>query len=124
MLFWLMSDVIESRKYKMAAVKPEVLIAKPIYKIATPFQRLTPILGVHQLSGTIENTAGRNRKSEFKDGGRQIGSTYISAYILDINAVPTAKPPFSGSSNSMGLLRIRLRYAEVGYSIWRLLNRK
>ena len=64
--------------------------------IATPFQRLTPHFRVHQLSGTIANTARRNRKSEFKDGGRQTGRTYISASRLVINAVPTANPHFRG----------------------------
>ena len=34
------------------------------------------------------------------------GSTYISASRQDSNAVPTANPPFSGSSNSAALLRI------------------
>src|SRR5208282_292058 len=71
-----------------------------------PFQRLTPIFGVQQLSGSIANCVPLLRKSDFKDGGHQTGSTYISASRLDSNAVPTANPPFSGSSNSAALLRI------------------
>ena len=59
-----------------------------------------------ELNGTIAVTARCNRKSVFKDGGRQTGSTYISASRLDSNSVPTANPPFSGFRNSMGLLRI------------------
>ena len=41
-LFRIRSDVIGSRKSKMAAVKPEVLISQLVDKIATPFQQLTP----------------------------------------------------------------------------------
>src|SRR5208282_3202661 len=89
----ILSDVTGSRKSKMAAIKQEVPISQLLYKIATPFQRLTPICGVHQLS-SIANTAGRNRKSEFKYGGRQTTSTYISASRLDINAVPTVNLHF------------------------------
>ena len=92
--------------------KPEVrifqileIISQLLDEIATPFQRLTQILGVQQHSGTIPNAARCYRKSDFKDGGHQTGSTYISASRLDSNAVPTAIPPFSGSSNSAELLR-------------------
>ena len=77
----------------MAAVEPEVLISQPVDKIATPFQRLTLIFGVHQLRGTIANTDRCYRKSDFKDGGHQTGSTYISAPIQDSDAVSTANPP-------------------------------
>src|SRR5208282_4281893 len=65
-----------------------------------------PIFGDQQPNGTLANSARCNRKSVFKDGGRQTGSTYISASRKDINAVPTANPPLSGSSNPMELLRI------------------
>ena len=81
-------------------------ISQLVDEIATPFQRLTPIFGVQQLSGTIANAARCHRKSDFKDGGHQTGSTYISASRLDSNAVPTANPSFSGSSNSKALLPI------------------
>src|SRR5271157_5565562 len=90
----ILSDLTGSWKFKMVAVKPEVLISQPLDKIATPFQRLTPIFGVHQLSGTIANTARCYRKSDFEDGSHQTGSTYISAPRQDSDAVPTAKPPF------------------------------
>src|SRR5208282_1609463 len=64
------------------------------------------MFGLQQLNGAIANTVRCNRKSVFKDGGRQTGSTYISASRQDSNAVPKANPPFSGSSNSMAPLRI------------------
>src|SRR5208282_5041588 len=44
-LLGILPDVTGSRKLKMAAVKPEVLISQPLEKIATPFQRLTPFFG-------------------------------------------------------------------------------
>ena len=88
------SDVTGSRKSKMAAIKPEELVSQLIVYISPPIQRLTPIFWVQQLCGTIANTARRNRKSDFKDGDRQTGSTYISASRLDSNAVPTASPKF------------------------------
>src|SRR5208282_1764955 len=59
---------------------PEVLISQLLYKTATPFQRLTP---------------------NFRDP-----ATHISASRPDSNAVPTANPPFSGSTNSAALLTI------------------
>src|SRR5664279_1534593 len=37
-----MSEVSRRRKFKMAASKPEVVISKLLYKMATRFQRLTP----------------------------------------------------------------------------------
>ena len=62
--------------------------------------------GGEQLIGPIANNARCNRKSGFKDGGRQTGSIYISASKPDSDAVPTTNPPFPGSSNVMALLRI------------------
>ena len=56
----------------------------------------SPIFGVQQFNGAIANNAQCNRKSEFKDGGRQTGSTYISASRLYIKSVSTANRPFSG----------------------------
>src|SRR5664279_3866482 len=43
------------------------------------------------------------RKPEIQDGGLQTGSTYYSACRLHSNAISTATPTFSGSSNSMAL---------------------
>src|SRR5664279_1490005 len=40
---------------------------------------------------------------EIQDGGLQTGSTYYSACRLHSNAISTAIPTFSGSSNSMAL---------------------
>src|SRR5208282_5175396 len=101
-LLRIVPDVTGSRFLKMAAAKPEVLISHLPDKISTPFQRLTPIFWVQQPNGTLANSARCNRKSAFKDGGCQTGSTYISASRQDNNAVPTANPPFSGSWTSMG----------------------
>ena len=61
-LLGILPDVTGSRKLKMATVKPELLISQPLDKIATRFQRLTPIFGVHQLSDTIANTVRCDRK--------------------------------------------------------------
>ena len=41
----ILSDLTGSWKFKMAAVKPEVLLSQPLDKIATPFQRLTQFQG-------------------------------------------------------------------------------
>ena len=46
-----MPDVTESRFFKMAAAKPEVLIYLLPDKIATPFQRLPLIFGVLEING-------------------------------------------------------------------------
>src|SRR5208282_6608213 len=86
-LFRILSDVSGSRKSKMAANKLVIRISRFLDKTATPFQRQTPIFGVQQLNGAIENTVRCNRKSVFKDGGRQTGSTYISATRQDSNSV-------------------------------------
>ena len=56
-LLRILPDVTGSRFLKMAAFKPEVLIYQLLDKIATPFQRLTPIFGVQQHNGTIPYTA-------------------------------------------------------------------
>ena len=95
-LLLILSDVTGSRFSKMVAPIPEVLIFQLLYKIATPFQRLTPIFGDQKLNGVIANTVRCNRKSVFKDGGRQTGSTYISASRQDSNSVSTANPHFWG----------------------------
>ena len=76
-LWRILSDVTGSRKFKMAAAKPEVLISQLLNQIATPFQKLPHICGVQQLNGTMANTARCNRKQKIQDGGRQTGSTYI-----------------------------------------------
>ena len=61
-------------------------------KIATPFERLTPIFGVLVFNDAISNTVRFNRKSDFQDGGRQTGSTYISASTQYSKTVRTANP--------------------------------
>ena len=71
-------------------------------KIEKKFQRLPPVLGVKLSNETNGNALRPNRKWEIQHGGRQNGSTYISACRPLRNAVSTAKPMFSGSPNSMG----------------------
>src|SRR5208282_3787289 len=95
-LFRILSDVTGSRKSKMAANKLVIRISRLLDNIATPFQLQTPIFGVQQLNGAIANTVRCNRKSVFKDVGRQAGSTYISASRQDSNSVLTANPHFRG----------------------------
>src|SRR5664279_3265413 len=90
----------------MAVVKPEVLISQLLDEIEKKFQRLAPIFRVQHFNGTIGNIAGCNRKSEIQYGGRQTGSTHISASRIDRSEIPTATPIFSGSSSSMELLGI------------------
>ena len=102
-LFRIPSDATGYRKFKMAAVKPEVPIFQLLDKISTPFQRLTPIFGVHQLNGTIANPAGVTRSRLLKMAAAKTGSSYISGSRLYSNTVPTENPPFSGSSNWMTL---------------------
>jgi len=79
-------------------------ISQLIWHLETKFQRLPHVCGVLELTDTISNSALCNRKSVFKDGGLQTVSSYNSAYSQDSYAVPTANPPFSGSSNQMALL--------------------
>ena len=69
------SDVTGSQKSKMAAIKQEVPIYQLLYKMATPFQRLTPIFGVQEFNcAIIMNTARRNRKLEIQVGNNTGGS--------------------------------------------------
>ena len=99
--FWKLHIVYESGKFKMAAAKPAICIylnrihttsvSQLLLHIETKYQRLAPIFGVQEVNGTIVNTMQFNWKSAFQNGGRQTRSTYISASILDINAVPMAK---------------------------------
>jgi hypothetical protein len=63
------------------------------------------IFGVQEHNAYSPDTVRRNRKSEFKDGGPQTGSTYISACILDSNAISTATPIFAGSRNTKRSVR-------------------
>src|SRR5208282_430566 len=105
-LLRIVPDVTGSRFLKMVVTRPEVVISQLPDKISTPFQRLTPHFRGPATNGTLANSARCNRKSVFEDGGRQTGSSYISASRQDINAVPTANPRFSGSSNPMELWRI------------------
>ena len=56
-LLRIVPDVTGSRFFKMAAANPEVLISQLTDHIATPFQRLNPILGVQEVHGAISNTA-------------------------------------------------------------------
>jgi len=62
----------------MAATKPEVLVYQPLDKVATPFQRLTPIFWFPEFNGAIANIARFNLKSDIKNGRRETGSAFIS----------------------------------------------
>ena len=62
-----------------------------------------PHFGVQLLNGIVVNTVGSNRKSEIKHGGRQTGSTFISAPRYGRNEIPNATPRLLGSSFSMEL---------------------
>ena len=64
------------------------------HAIATKFQQLYPCFLDGQPNDTTMKTVRRNQMSEKQDGGRQTGSTYISASRLDSNTVPTATPHF------------------------------
>ena len=57
-------------------------------------QNVSTLIGRPRLY--IANTARCYRQSDFKDGGLQPGSTYISAPGQDSDAVPTANPHFRG----------------------------
>jgi hypothetical protein len=76
-----------SRKFKMATAKlviyPESYMKCSQYISASmaprkKFQRLPHVFWVLELKDTIANSARCKRKSVFKDGGLQTGSTYIS----------------------------------------------
>src|SRR5208282_2946175 len=108
--------VSEGRKSKMATAKLVIYIqihiqnahsiSQLLWHLEAKFQRLPHVFGFLELKDTIANSVRCNRKSAFKDSGLQTGSSYISASRQDSNAVPTANPPFSGSSNQRALLQI------------------
>ena len=78
----------------MAAVKPEVLISPLLDHISTPFQRLTPIVGVHRLSGTIMNTTRRS------PGHPPLGpGTKINKIILGYGGVRMGDPGLQHSTH-------------------------
>jgi len=63
----------------MAAVKPEVLVSRQLDKIATPFQRLTPMFGVQEINCVITNIAQCNQKSEkFKMAAVKLASRQVA----------------------------------------------
>ena len=57
---------------------------------------VTPIFGVEQLIGTIVHYTRHKGSPEIQDGGLQTGSTYISTYRRDRNAISRAIPHFRG----------------------------
>jgi len=61
-LLRMLPDVTWKSVFKDGGVKPEVPIFQLLDKIATPFQRLTPIFGVKHHKGTIWYTARCNWK--------------------------------------------------------------
>ena len=97
----ILSDVTGSRKFKMAAVKPELHISQLVDTIGTPLQRLTPRKSMALLRILPDVTGIRL----FQDGGLQTGGTYISACRQYSNAVLTDNPHFRGPG-------IQWRYSE------------
>src|SRR5664279_2646159 len=70
-LYRLIPGVTGSRKFKIAATKPEILISPLQDKIATKFQRITE---VQQLNGSSGNNVRLNRKWKIQDCGLQSGN--------------------------------------------------
>ena len=112
---------------KYCPTKPEVRNPRwrPLYRkmdisqlvdeLATPFQRLTPHFRGPATQRHYWNTARRNRKSDFKDGGHQTESTYISASRLDSKAVPTANPHYRGPATQRNYCQYCPMKSEVGF---------
>ena len=71
----ILPDVTGSRKFKMAAAKPEVLIFRLPDDVETRFQRLDPVVEAQEVIGAITDIFLCNRKSEIEDGGRETGNT-------------------------------------------------
>ena len=108
----------------MAATKPEVLISQLPGKVETKFQMLHPHCQVQLLSKVVMSTVESNRKSEFKYGRRQTGSTYISRSTTDRHPVPTVILRFSGSPDSTDSSPPPPTLTDTGNAKWRLLDRK
>ena len=73
----------------MAAVKQDVPLSRLLDKIATPFQRLTPIFGVHEINGAIPNTVRFTRKSKMAVAMRQKLVFYYNYVIInEIQVMP------------------------------------
>ena len=69
-------------------------------------QTATPMFSWSSNSmGLLRTLPDTNGSRKPKMAAAETGSTYNSASRLDNNAISTATPMFSGSSNSMGLLR-------------------
>ena len=99
-------DVTGSRLLKMAAAKPKVLISQLPDQIETPFQRLTYTFRDPATQWLYCEYCPMRPEVGFEDGGRQTGSTYISASRPGSDSVSTATHYFRGPANSMALLRI------------------
>ena len=66
----MMLDVTGSRKFKMAAGKPEILIVWLLDEMETRYQRLDPGFGARVLRCAISDIVRCNRESEIQDGGQ------------------------------------------------------
>jgi hypothetical protein len=84
-----MSDVTGSRKSKMAADIPEVIISRLIDTIGTKFQRLLYVFGLLELTGIIANTDWCNWKSEVAK--MAIAKTEVLRYQLLYKIVTNSK---------------------------------
>jgi len=66
----ILPDVKESRKSKMAAIKPEVHVSHLVDMIESKFQRHLPVFKDGQLNGTKENVVRRKRKLKIQNARR------------------------------------------------------
>jgi hypothetical protein len=99
-------DTSGSRKSKMAATE-----TGSTYNSASRLDRNAISTATSMFSGysnpnlmirILSDTRGTGQS---KMAAAETGSTYNSAFTIDRNAISKATPMFSGSSNSMGLLR-------------------
>ena len=70
------------------------------------------------------NTVRRTRKSAIKDGGRQTGSTYSSACVLDSDAISAANPYFRSTAIRRTYCEYCPTYPEAGNQRWRTPKQK
>jgi hypothetical protein len=82
---WLLCDQTGSRKSKMAASKPEVLISACRWNM-NEIPLATPCFGVQQLNASSQNAVRPNRKSEIQPSSRHLGfptsGLYRTSFIL------------------------------------------
>ena len=87
-------------------------VSQVLDMIATKSQRLLQCFRVDLFSWTSGNTVRQNRMWKIKHGDRHTKIICISARTLHSEAIPTAKPMFSGSGNPLG--RVGTLYDKTG----------